>query len=80
MIVWCDPDRLGALKETYPRAWTNGEVLEHLNDLDGKNAQGQWPLLLISDPAYMRGIDYRAPKYGLSLLMARGFSNYRDIR
>jgi hypothetical protein len=37
-------------------------------------------LLLVTDPIFMRGEDYRSSKNGVTLIIARSFANARDAQ
>ena len=52
------------------------EVIEHLDDLEALQLE-EYPILLVDDPQYMRGHNYRSQK-GIMLILCRGFKTKRD--
>ena len=59
------------------KARLTSDVLEHLHDLE-KLRLRKYPILLISDPQYMRGYNYRSA-IGINLFICRGFKTARDV-
>lgn len=49
-----------------------------LRNLDQRADTGKYHLLVATSHFAMRGIDYRAPKLGISLIIAASFANKRE--
>ena len=76
-IFFCDEVLADKLQATYTWARRNDEVLDLLCKLDTLT-EGQFCILLLTEKIYMRGVDYRAPRLGLDLIIARSFDNALD--
>jgi hypothetical protein len=46
-----------------------------LRNLDLKSNTDKYPLLVATSSSAMRGFDYRAPKLGITLIVAKSFAN-----
>ena len=91
VIVYCDSVLRQHLAQTFSgpdhtvylnNCSTNGvklasDVLENLGDLS-KHPYDKHPILLIDDPQFMRGYNYRSG-VGISLFLCRGFKTARDV-
>ncbi len=49
-----------------------------LRNLDQKQENGQYTLVIFTDRKWIRGIDYRSKAVKMVLLIARSFDNYRE--
>jgi hypothetical protein len=49
-----------------------------LRNLDQRTPTGKFPLIVVTTPFAMRGIDYRAPKNGITQIIATSFKNKRE--
>ena len=54
----------------------DSELLGHIDTNTGK----VYPLLVVTKPEFMRGIDYRAPTKGISLVICNSFRNEREVQ
>lgn len=50
--------------------------LKHLDS----QVNGKYGLVVCNDTFGLRGIDYRAPRHGITLVIAASFSNQRELR
>jgi hypothetical protein len=69
-------------EEQYPFLLVNAKTSDaKLADLDNQTqADGSFLVMLAIDQAVaMRGIDYRAPQYGICLVLAATFENQREL-
>ena len=83
MLVYCTKEHREELEQALvaenPSVYVNNcerKVIEHLDDLDALKLN-KYPVLLIDDPQYMRGHNYRSKK-GIMLILCRGFKTKRD--
>ena len=54
----------------------NDDVLKALDVRD--STTGEYRLVIATDPDAMRGVDYRAPLTGITLLIGKSFANARE--
>ena len=78
-------EKADELRERYPWAYRDNDVLNpakvDLAALDFKKAHADpWALYLITLAELMRGVDYRAPTAGLSVVVATPFEHDRQAQ
>jgi len=49
-----------------------------LRQLDDKAFNGDYKILIVTEASLMRGTDFRSPKYGICLIVAKSFESDRD--
>ena len=83
MLVYCTEEHRAELEKALEAESSSvlvnnceKEVIEHLDDLDALKLE-TYPILLVDDPQYMRGHNYRS-KTGIMLILCRGFKTKRD--
>jgi hypothetical protein len=81
VLLYCSPSIILVL-EMNDIAFTHvisGQV-DHLllRNLDQRASTSKFHLIVVTTPFPMRGIDYRAPKSGITLIIAKSFTNKRE--
>ena len=75
VLVWIEKKDVDLY--SFPNKALNQEIYRFLNALEKKH-DGQFPLLIATEMEFMRAVDYRAPKHGITLVIGKSFDNQRD--
>lgn len=80
-LIYCKPDLAESIRLNAENAIevTCSTEYESLRLLDDKHKSGKFKLLYTTDCSTMRGFDYRARNYGISLVIADSFETERDF-
>lgn len=84
-MAYCTPDQAETLNAEFPhRVRKDENIYAALTSLDDSGSstlglQDSYPILVATQPEYMRAVDYRAPIRGLDLFIGTGFSNNRHV-
>jgi hypothetical protein len=77
VLLYCDQSLLELLQANNVDFTHVVSGIDHalLRNLDSKSNADKYPLLVAASPFAMRGFDYRAPKRGITLIVAKSFTN-----
>jgi len=81
VLVFCKQNVAEALKQRVPAGELVSSFSSHasLDNLEKACPDGGFRVLLASSEVEMRGLDYRARKLGICLIVNRSFSSHRAM-
>ena len=81
VLVYCNDELADAINKAAENSIeiTGDTSYKFIRQLDSKHASGNYHLLYTKEQATMRGLDYRAPVNGISLVIAKSFVTERDL-
>ena len=81
VLVFCSEEALASMWEKIPEMIEIKEIETHsdLERVEVKDEFGNCKVFVACAEMNMRGLDFRAPKLGMTLIVNKGFSSKRDM-
>jgi hypothetical protein len=81
LLVFCEKELASKIGDQVANSIeiTINTSQEFIRNLDKRHGSGKFNLCYTSDPATMRGFDYRSRDHGICLVIAKSFESHRDF-